>query len=115
MGAQGIAVDASDGSLWVSDRFERTVYNVERNGTLIRSIASDSYGSLDPTGVAYDPGTSVTSAPPAPAPTLQPVTTRVSYTTVVALIVRLQGVETGRGGPPGASTGLPGTPRASAP
>ncbi|MCP3918439.1 MAG: PKD domain-containing protein [bacterium] len=51
---QGISVDEINGTLWIADRVTHLVYNTERDGTLISSFDPLSYGSNDPTGVAFD-------------------------------------------------------------
>jgi hypothetical protein len=72
---QGITVDRSNGTLWVSDRATSKIYNVTsgRHGELAGGILfyfdSTTYdaSSLNPTGVAYD-GPSVPLPPPSPEP-----------------------------------------------
>ncbi|MEE8551276.1 MAG: hypothetical protein V3T08_08500, partial [Gemmatimonadota bacterium] len=59
---QGITVDRSNGTLWVTDRATSKIYNVtsgrhgEPGGDLLFSFDSTTYdaSSLNPTGVAYD-------------------------------------------------------------
>ena len=51
---QGISVDDSDGTLWVTDRTSQRIYNITRTGDFITSFDSTEYGGVNPTAIAFD-------------------------------------------------------------